>query len=111
MVMSGATSLMSGGVPHGMQQPQMMGMGVGGPGAMMHPHPQEMNMMGVMNGGELQQGPGMMPGQEGDGLGGLQQEGFQQGGPGTATGPAQMMGMGPEYGMQVRFHILAYGLS
>ena len=101
MVMTGATSLMSGGaLPHG--PPQLMGVGVGGPGPMMHPHPHEMGMMGVMNAGEMQQGPGMMqgPGQEGDGMGlqGMQQEGFQQNGP----GPGQMMGMSQEFGMQVR---------
>ena len=106
MVMTGATSLMSSG---GMGAPQMMGVGVGGPGAMMH-HPHEMGMMGVMNGGEMQQAAvaaaaaaGMMQGgagPEGDvmGMQGMQQEAFQQ----NVTGAGQMMGMSQEYGMQVR---------
>jgi pre-mRNA 3'-end-processing factor FIP1 len=98
MVMTGATSLMSSGaMPHG--APQMMGVGVGGPGPMMHPH--EMGLMGVMNGGDMQQAASMMQGPlpEGDvmGIQGLGQEGFQQ----NVPGPGQMMGMGQEYGMQV----------
>ncbi|KAF8588336.1 hypothetical protein K439DRAFT_652916 [Ramaria rubella] len=103
MVMTGATSLMSSGaMSHG--APQMMGVGVGGPGPMMHPHPHphDLGMMGVMNGSEMQQAAGMIQGQvtEGDlmSLQGMQQEGFQQTGPGP--GQAQMIGMGQEYGMQ-----------
>lgn len=100
MVMTGATSLMSSGpMAHG--APQMMGVGVGGPGAMMH-HPHEMGMMGVMNGGEMQQAASMMQGgavTESDvmGMQSMQQEAFQQ----NVGGPGQMMGMGQEYGMQV----------
>lgn len=102
MVMTGATSLMSSGpMAHG--APQMMGVGVGGPGAMMHPHAHDMGMMGVMNGGEMQQAASMMQGPVGEGdvmgIQGMPQESFQQ----SVPGSGQMMGMGQEYGMQVTY--------
>jgi pre-mRNA 3'-end-processing factor FIP1 len=96
MVMTTATSLMSGGaMSHG--GPPLMGVGVGGPNPMM-----DMGMMGVMNGGDVQamQAAGMMPVGVGDGevMGMQGMDGFQPGGPGP--GPGQMMGMGQEFGMQ-----------
>lgn len=99
MVMTGATSIMSGGpLPHG--GPPMMGVGVGGPGPMMH----DMGMMGVMTGGDVQamQAAGMMHGGVSDAevisMQSMQQDGFQPGGP--LPGPGQMMSIGQEYGMQ-----------
>jgi len=103
MVMTGATSLMSNGsIPHG--GPPMMNVGVGGPGQMIHANPHDMGMMGVMNGGDMQnmQIAGMIQGggQDNDGISmqNMAQDGFPQNV--VVPGPPQMMGIGQEYGMQ-----------
>jgi hypothetical protein len=84
----------------------MMNVGVGGPGQMMHPNPHDMGMIGVMNGGDMQnmQVAGIMQnaGPENDimGMQNMAQDVFPQNV--AVPGPGQMMGIGQEYGIQAR---------
>ncbi|KAJ7024377.1 hypothetical protein C8F04DRAFT_1223466 [Mycena alexandri] len=110
MVMTGTTAMMNGAAnPAMMGQGMMMDMGMMGPMGMgmngdMGMNPQMMQM-GMQEGGGHGPGQGQV-GPGGNGGGAPEQGGMMQDGSGGFVGNPGMMGMGMEYGAQVRSSFL-----